>query len=121
MNIIQPVLVFDPPLEEPEDRSIPARFERFHGNNPGVYDCLVTLARQALKRNSGRKIGVAMLYEVLRWNYYITSDSKDEYKLPNEFRACYSRKIMEQEPDLQGCFHTRKSIADEEKLQCNSK
>lgn len=121
MNIIQPVLVFDPPLEEPEDKSIPARFARFHDLNPGVYDCLVNLARQVMSRNANRKIGVAMLYEVLRWNFYLTTDSKEEYKLPNEFRACYSRKIMEQEQDLKGCFHIRKSIADQESSQCNSK
>jgi hypothetical protein len=53
-----------------------------------------------------------MLYEVLRWNYYMSVDSVEEYKLSNDFRACYARLIMEQDPDLNGIFNTRGSIAD---------
>lgn len=112
MNIIQKITnIFK---SEESDNSIPARFERFHNANPQVYDCLVSLARKVMGRNRSRKIGIGMLYEVLRWEYFITTDSKDEYKLPNEFRACYARKIMKENADLVGCFHIRKSIADNE-------
>jgi len=110
MNIIQSITSLF--KSEETDNSIPARFDRFHAQNPHVYECLVSLARQVMARNRGRKIGIGMLYEVLRWEYFITTDSKDEYKLPNEFRACYARKIMEENSDLAGCFHIRKSIAD---------
>jgi hypothetical protein len=54
-----------------------------------------------------------MLYEVLRWNYYMTTDSEDDYKLSNDFRACYARKIMAENLDLKGIFATKQSIADE--------
>ena len=54
-----------------------------------------------------------MLYEVLRWNYYMTVDSEEEYKLSNDFRACYSRLIMERESDLDGIFNIKRSVADE--------
>ena len=111
MNIIQK-LIYSMKNKD-EDNSIPARFDRFHNANPQVYDCLVSLARQVMGRNRSRKIGIGMLYEVLRWEYFITTDSKDEYKLPNEFRACYARKIMKENADLAGCFHIRKSIADQ--------
>lgn len=115
MNIIQKITnIFK---AEESDNSIPARFERFNKANPQVYHSLVSLARQVMSRNRSRKIGIAMLYEVLRWEYYIITDAKEEYSLPNEFRACYARKIMDQEADLAGCFNTRKSVADKEEAK----
>jgi hypothetical protein len=94
------------------DNSIPARFIRFHSSNPQVYENLVALARQFNRKRNDAKLGIAMLYEVLRWNYYMSVDSVEEYKLSNDFRACYARLIMEQDPDLNGIFNTRGSIAD---------
>lgn len=99
-------------IVEPDEDSIPARFRRFHAANPNVYEALVHLARQLQKRRNMSKIGIGMLYEVLRWNYYMTTDSEDDYKLSNDFRACYARKIMAEEPDLKGIFATKQSIAD---------
>lgn len=101
-------------LPEVEDKSIPARFAKFHLANPDVYNCLVNLARQFREKRRDSKIGIAMLYEVLRWNYYMSVDSQEEYKLSNDFRACYARLIMAQEPDLAGIFQTKQSIADNE-------
>ena len=53
-----------------------------------------------------------MLYEVLRWNYYMNVETEEEYKLPNEYRAPYARLIMDQEPDLQDAFNLRCSVVD---------
>ena len=89
------------------DNSIPARFTRFHSSNPQVYENLVALARQFNRKRNDAKLGIAMLYEVLRWNYYMSVDSAEEYKLSNDFRACYARLIMEQEPDLFEFFRTK--------------
>jgi hypothetical protein len=100
------------PLVEIKGDSIPERFKRFHAANPHVYDALVNLARRFRERRES-KIGIGMLYEVLRWNYYMTTESEDDYKLSNDFRACYARLIMSQESDLKGIFQTKKSIADD--------
>lgn len=102
------------PIAEVKGDSIPARFKRFHAANPHVYGALVHLARQYRQRRGDGKIGIGMLYEVLRWNYYMTTDSEDDYKLSNDFRACYARKIMAEEPDLKGIFQTKTSVADNE-------
>jgi hypothetical protein len=106
-------LEIDFDLPEVQDDSIPARFARFNAGNPQVYDSLVSLARQFRSRQPDAKLGIAMLYEVLRWNYYMATDSEEPYKLSNDFRACYARLIMEQENDLKGIFQTKKSVADE--------
>ena len=101
------------PIREVDGDSIPQRFVRFHAANPHVYDALVNLARQFRDRRGESKIGIGMLYEVLRWNYYMTTDSDDDYKLSNDFRAFYARKIMSENSDLKGIFATKQSIADE--------
>jgi hypothetical protein len=55
-----------------------------------------------------------MLFEVLRWNYWISVDSDEQFKFPNAFAAGYSRLIMKQEKDLEGVFRLCKSAFDEE-------
>ena len=107
-------LEIDFDLPEVEDKSITARFKKFHAANPNVYDSLVTLARQFRSRRPDAKLGIAMLYEVLRWNFYISTDSDEPYKLTNDFKAFYARMIMDQEEDLAGVFQIKKSVADNE-------
>jgi len=111
----QSELVFQPIKPEPSDSQIYKRFERFHANNPEVYSNLVNLARQFRRKgsNSNRKMGIGMLYEVLRWNFFMEVEAgEEEYKLSNDFRACYARLIMDQEADLQDAFNLRCSVVD---------
>ena len=90
------------------------KFELFHASNPHVYSALVTLARRFRDKNRSAQTGIAMLYEVLRWEYYLATDSEDDFKLCNNYKAFYARLIMANEPDLQGIFNVKKSIADNE-------
>ena len=105
--------VFEPikPVEPDTSQTIAQRFARFHQDNPQVYSMLVSLARDLRARRS-RKLGIGMLFEVLRWQYYVQTNSEEEYKLNNNYRAQYARLIMEQEPDLHEAFNTRPSQAD---------
>jgi hypothetical protein len=83
------------------------QFDQFHARNPWVYGALVELARD-LKRRGRRKIGMKMLFEVLRWTYYRTTDDPDsDFKLNNNLHSRYSRLIMQKEPDLADLFETR--------------
>jgi hypothetical protein len=90
------------------------RFEIFHYDNPHVYRNLVQLARQFREKRPDAVIGIQMLFEVLRWNYWINVDSEEQFKFPNAFAAGYSRLIMRNEPDLDGIFKLCKSTFDEE-------
>jgi len=93
------------------EASIAQRFARFHADNPQVYSMLVSLAR-GLRARRPRKLGIGMLFEVLRWQYYVQTDTDEDYNLNNDFRAPYARLIMDQEPDLQAAFNIRASQAD---------
>lgn len=97
-----------------EDNSLPARFERFDEANPHVYRALVSLARRIKGKRPTSTIGIGMLYEVLRWRVYMETESDEPYRLSNDFRAFYARKIMREEHDLDGIFQTKKSVADNE-------
>jgi hypothetical protein len=89
-----------------EEASIDEQFADFHAANPEVYDALVGLAREARRVNGRAKIGIGMLFEVLRWHFFLhTAD--DSFKLNNNYRSRYARKIMEREPDLRDIFDTR--------------
>ena len=84
------------------------RFWRFHKKHPEVYDQLVTMTREA--KLAGRtKIGIKMLFEVLRWERIITGlpDQDEGFKLNNNYAPRYARLIMDRNPDLAGMFNTR--------------
>lgn len=81
-------------------------FHRFHTENPHVYRHLVKLARRAKLRGANR-IGIGMLFEVLRWQNILETGG-DDFKLNNNYRSYYARRIMELEPDLFGIFELRK-------------
>lgn len=82
------------------------QFAEFHEQNPHVYEMLRRLALDAARH--GRKLGIAMLFEVLRWQYAMnTNDQASEFKLNNNYRAFYARLLMEREPELADYFETR--------------
>src|SRR5829696_1211728 len=87
----------------------PTRLDReffeFHAKNPAVYRELVKLARQA--KEAGRhKVGIKMIYEVVRWTRFLETSDPD-WKLNNNYHSRYARLIMDQELDLQDIFELR--------------
>lgn len=81
------------------------RFEKFHKENPQVYKELLVLTRQAHDRGR-KKIGIGMLFEVLRWNRFIQTNDPD-FKLNNNYRSRYARLIEEENWELRDIFETR--------------
>lgn len=80
-------------------------FADFHAENPHVYDEIVLLTRRA-HRAGARRIGIGMVFEVLRWRHTLRTRT-DDFKLNNNFRSRYARMVMEREPDLDGIFELR--------------
>ena len=98
----------------PEHRpaaTIQERFEEFHRLNPWVYDRLVKLARE-LHAKGMKHLGINMLWEVLRWQFYQqTTDPNSRWHMNDHYPSRYARRIMDTEPDLKGVFETRKLTA----------
>lgn len=91
------------------ERSIQQRFLEFHRANPQVYEKLVEIARAAKSRGRTR-LGINMLWEVLRWNVVVVRtvpNLDDDFKLNDHFASRYVRLIVTQEPDLADMFELR--------------
>ena len=88
------------------EATIREAFLRFHRENPHVYDELVKLAFRA-KYRGVKKVGIGMLFEVLRWGHALRTGG-DDFRLNNNYRSYYARLIMSREPMLLGFFELRK-------------
>jgi hypothetical protein len=91
------------PCFDDSQSAIAERFAAFHRANPEVYAELRRLAREA-KGRGVRKLGMRMLWEVLRWNE--SDRATREFKLNNDFHSRYAR-MLDEEPDLAGLFDFR--------------
>lgn len=97
-------LVFD---GDPAPGTIEHAFLVFHRANPWVYHELVRLTRE-LVAVGHHKVGIGMLFEVLRWEHHRrTADPGSEFKLNNNYRSRYARLIMDAECDLRGVYEIR--------------
>ena len=97
--------------------AIEERFLKFHTENPDVYTQLVALARQA-KAKGAKKIGIKMLWEVLRWNRFMAS-SDGKFKLNNSYHSRYARLIITSEPEFQGFFELRELSTEHDEAPSN--
>lgn len=80
-------------------------FERFHANNPHVYSILDHLASQWLKRHP--TVGVKMLWEVLRWELGVDTNTEDTFKLNNNYTSRYARMLVDNHPAWAGRIQLR--------------
>lgn len=86
------------------------KFEKFHSENPHVYEHLVRLARK-VKAAGKTKYSIWSLINQVRWHIEIETTG-DTFKLSNDYSSRYSRLIMQQEPDLKGFFTTKQLKAN---------
>lgn len=94
------------PVDRARGGSLDDQFNAFHKANPHVYQALKRLALQ-LARRGHRRIGIKMLFEVLRWQYAMsTNDPASDYKLNNNYTSFYAR-LLDAEPELRGMFELR--------------
>lgn len=90
------------------------KFKAFHATNRHVFEELVHRTR-VLKARGHQKIGMQMLFEVMRWNHMLRTRGDDEpFKLNNNYGAYYVRLIEHEHPNLIGMFNKRKAKADDE-------
>ncbi|GAA1919907.1 hypothetical protein [Streptantibioticus ferralitis] len=101
-------------VRHPEIRTATAtiqqQFEEFHRLNPWVLKALESLTADYLARGA-RRVGIGMLFEVLRWRY-TTATEGDEFRLNNNFRSRYVRLIVERHPQWQSAFEVRSLRTD---------
>jgi len=89
------------------------RFQEFHATNPHVYSTLVFQCKAYRNKHPDRQLGIATLWENLRWDYLMSVDHGIDFKLNNNHKAHYSRMIMANEPSLSDIFAVREMQSDE--------
>ncbi len=86
--------------------TIEERFQSFDAANPHIYNGLKRIAVN-LRRSGRKQYGVKALFERLRWDGDVTTETGEDYKLSNDFTALYARKLMRECQELRGFFAIR--------------
>ena len=97
------------PLVQPPRGSgtIQQRFEAFHQLNPWIFDALEELAEDLIKQGR-RRIGISMLWEVVRWQYArSTVDPSSDFKANDHYHSRYVRLLIDVHPDWTDVFELR--------------
>lgn len=89
--------------------TIAERFATFNADFPQVYRLMLGFARQA-KQRGFEHYAIKAIIERARWEVSMTwgPDSEQGFKLNNDFCPLYARKIMDENPDLEGFFRVRR-------------
>ncbi|MFJ9617822.1 hypothetical protein [Streptomyces noursei] len=95
-------------VRQPDGKAatIQAQFETFHQLNPWVLTALERLTADYLDRGASR-VGIGMLFEVLRWRYTLATAGDDEFRLNNNFRSRYVRLLIDRHPEWAPAFEVR--------------
>lgn len=85
--------------------SLQDKFEKFDAENPHVYQLYRKFAAEAV--DSGmKKLSISLVTERVRWEAKIVTRSDDNFKINNNHRAFYARKLN-QEPLFKDKFIIR--------------
>lgn len=76
--------------------------------NPVAWDYMVDAAR--ISAANGRRFGIGALCEHVRWQ--MMADGTTDFKLNNNHRAAFARKLIEEVPECEPYITTRTSVTD---------
>jgi hypothetical protein len=79
-------------------------FQKYHEENPKIYNEFKSLAKMLISRNY-KRIGAKQIFEYIRFQTMISGN--DGYKLNNSYTSDYARLFKEEYPHWAGYFQTR--------------
>jgi hypothetical protein len=99
------------PVRRPA-KSSRERFERFHAENPHVYQLFKRFAFEAVRAHRGRFSARTILHRI-RWYTRVETDDPEGFKINDHWSPYYSRLFVTDHPEHEDFFETRRAIADE--------
>lgn len=81
-------------------------WKKFRAENPEVWKKLVRRSLQ-LRIRGVKRIGIATLFEAMRYDHILKTASDDDWKLNQNHRAYAARDLMFEIPGLEGLFEVR--------------
>ncbi len=79
---------------------------KFDQNNPHVYSLFTRFAREVLGKGRG-KFGIAAIWERMRWEMAFSTVDDKPFKISNNHKAYYARKIMSEFKAFEGFFNIK--------------
>lgn len=79
-------------------------FNRYHEENPHIWDGFVKYAKEA-KSKGFRNYSANGIFEIMRWHTGI--EGNGEFKISNNYRPDYARKMMTEYPEFEGFFRIK--------------
>jgi len=85
-------------------------FAKFDRENPHVYERLKAEALSFRRTTGVKHVGMDLIIARLRWLHAFETKG-DTFKLNNNFKSYYARKLMRNVPELAGLFRVREQRA----------
>lgn len=79
-------------------------FKNYDQENPQIYEGFVKFAKEA-KMRGFKNYSAYSIFELMRWHTGI--EGKGEFKLSNNYRPDYARKMMAEYPEFEGFFRIK--------------
>ena len=80
-------------------------FKKYHKENPHIWEAFVKFAFQA-KARGFKNYSANGIFEIIRWHTAVHANS-ESYKVGNNYRPDYARKMMKEYPEFEGFFRVR--------------
>ncbi len=86
-------------------KQIEAQFKIYHEANPHVFESFKKFATEV--KNMGKEqYSANSIFERMRWHTEIETVG-ERFKLSNNYRAYYARKLMDEYPEFYGFFRIK--------------
>jgi hypothetical protein len=79
-------------------------FKEYDKQNPHIWEAFKEFSLNA-KQKGFSNYGSSGIFEIIRWNTNI--QSRDLYKINNNYKPHYARKMMLEFPEFEGFFRVR--------------
>jgi hypothetical protein len=86
------------------------RFERFHAENPRVFELFKKFAREVMQTGR-RRFSADAVIQRIRWFVQVDTTG-DEFKVNDNYSAYYARLLIRECPEFDGFFELRKTSSD---------
>lgn len=87
-------------------QTIDEAFQKFHDQHPEVYRYFKVYVNEILA--TGKKVTSSkMIINRIRWELYLDTKRKEEFKINDAFSSRYSRLYAEEFPKFKDIFHYR--------------
>lgn len=87
--------------------SIKEGFDRFHANNPEVYEAFEAQALAAVRMKK-TKVSSKQILGFIRWNMFLAVDQNETFRINDAYTSHYSRLFAEKHPAHANIFNYRK-------------